>query len=88
MVAEAKRVGYRAGEEQPDDEAVRRTEEAFGVRVPLVPTTKETLADDLRPLVASAEERRRIGAESRAFVEQVHDVDRVADRLLDIYSRL
>ena len=70
------------------DEAVRRTEEAFGVRVPLVPTTKETLADDLRPLVASAEERRRIGAESRAFVEQVHDVDRVADRLLDIYSRL
>ena len=26
------------------DEAVRRTEEAFGVRVPLVPATKETLA--------------------------------------------
>ena len=70
------------------DEAVRRTEEAFGVRVPLVPTTKETLANDLRLLVASPEERRRIGAESRAFVEQVHDVDRVADRLLDIYARL
>jgi glycosyltransferase involved in cell wall biosynthesis len=70
------------------EEAVRRTEEAFGMRVPLVATTKETLADDLRPLVASPEERRRIGAESRAFVEQVHDVERVADRLLDIYARL
>ena len=70
------------------EEAVRRTEEAFGVRVPIVGTTKETLAEDLRPLVESAEERRRIGAESRAFVEQVHDVERVTDRLLDIYSRL
>jgi glycosyltransferase involved in cell wall biosynthesis len=70
------------------EEAVRRTEEAFGVRVPLVPTTKETLADTLRPLVASAAERRRIGAESRAYVEQVHDLQRVADRLLDLYRRL
>ena len=70
------------------EEAVLRTEDAFGVRVPIVGTTKETLADDLRPLVESAEERRRIGAESRAFVERVHDVERVTDRLLDIYSRL
>jgi glycosyltransferase involved in cell wall biosynthesis len=70
------------------EEAVRRTEEAFGVRVPLVPASKETLTDALRPLVTSAEERRRIGAESRAFAERVHDMDRIADRLLDIYSRL
>jgi glycosyltransferase involved in cell wall biosynthesis len=70
------------------EEAVRRTEEAFGVRVPVAPTTKETLADTLRPLVASAAERRRIGAESRAYVEQVHDLQKVADRLLDLYRRL
>jgi glycosyltransferase involved in cell wall biosynthesis len=70
------------------EEAVRRTEEAFGVRVPLVPTTKETLADTLRPLVASTAERRRIGAESRAYVEQVHDREKMVDRLLDIYRRL
>jgi glycosyltransferase involved in cell wall biosynthesis len=70
------------------DEAVRRTEEAFGIKVPIVATTKETLADDLRPLVESAEARRRIGAASRAYVEQVHDVDRLADRLLTIYARL
>jgi glycosyltransferase involved in cell wall biosynthesis len=70
------------------DEAVRRTEDAFGVRVPIVSATKETLADRLRPLVASAEDRRRLGAEGRAYVERVHDADHVADRLLDIYARL
>jgi glycosyltransferase involved in cell wall biosynthesis len=70
------------------EEAVRRTEEAFGVRVPIVPATGETLSEALRPLADSPEERRRLGAESRAYVEQVHDAGRVADRLLDIYSRL
>ncbi|MDQ3992366.1 MAG: hypothetical protein M3229_01770 [Actinomycetota bacterium] len=70
------------------EEAVRRTEEAFGMRVPLVRATKETLADTLRPLVASPAERRRIGAESRTYVERVHHLDRVADRLLDLYARL
>jgi glycosyltransferase involved in cell wall biosynthesis len=70
------------------DEAVARTEEAFGLEVPVVSATAETLVERLRPLVESAEERRRLGAESRAYVERVHDIDRVADRLLDIYSRL
>jgi glycosyltransferase involved in cell wall biosynthesis len=70
------------------DEAVRRTEEAFGVPVPIVRATKETLADDLRPLVESAEERRRVGAASRAYVERVHDADQMADRLLALYTAL
>jgi len=70
------------------DEAVRRTEDAFGVPVPIVGTTKETLVEDLRPLVESPEERRRVGLASRAYVERVHDIEQVADRLLDIYARL
>jgi glycosyltransferase involved in cell wall biosynthesis len=70
------------------EDVVRRTEAAFGVRVPIVSATKETLADRLRPLVESPAERRRIGAESRAYVERVHDIDKVADRLLELYSRL
>ncbi len=70
------------------DEAVKRTEEACGTKVPLVPTTKETLAEMLAPLVESAEERRRIGAQSRAYVERVHDADRVADKLIEIYRAL
>jgi glycosyltransferase involved in cell wall biosynthesis len=70
------------------DEAVKRTEQAFGVRVPLVATTTETLAQTLRPLVESADERRRIGAESRRYVEQVHDIEQVANRLLGVYRQL
>jgi glycosyltransferase involved in cell wall biosynthesis len=70
------------------DDAVARTEEALGVRVPVVSASAETLVERLRPLVEDGEQRRRIGAESRAYVERVHDVGRVADRLLGIYSRL
>jgi glycosyltransferase involved in cell wall biosynthesis len=70
------------------EEAVHRTEEAFGIEVPLVRATKESLAEVLRPLVASPDERRRIGAASRAYVERVHDIERIADRLLDLYAGL
>jgi glycosyltransferase involved in cell wall biosynthesis len=70
------------------DEAVRRTEEAFGTRVPIVSATAETLRETLRPLVADAARRRDVGIASRAYVERVHDVERVADRLLDLYRRL
>ena len=70
------------------DEAVRRTEEAFGTQVPVVSATAETLREALRPLVFDAGRRRQIGAASRAYVERVHDVEGVADRLLDLYRRL
>jgi glycosyltransferase involved in cell wall biosynthesis len=70
------------------EEAVERTEQALGARVPIVPATKDDLRARLEPLVASAAERRRIGAESRSYVERVHDLERVADRLLALYSRL
>jgi glycosyltransferase involved in cell wall biosynthesis len=70
------------------DKAVRRAEEAFGTRVPIVSATAETLNERLRPLVADAAERRRIGVASRAYVEQVHDIERIADRLLAVYSRI
>jgi len=70
------------------DEAVRLTEAAFGVDVPIVRATKETLVAALRPLASSPEERRRVGAASREYVERVHDVERVADRLLALYAAL
>jgi glycosyltransferase involved in cell wall biosynthesis len=70
------------------EEAVERTERELGTRVPVVSATAETLRSRLEPLVASAAERRRIGAESRAYVEEVHDLERVADRLLALYARL
>jgi glycosyltransferase involved in cell wall biosynthesis len=70
------------------EEAARRTEEAFETRVPIVRADKENLAETLRPLAESAAERRRIGAESRGYVERVHDLEQVADRLLALYARL
>ncbi len=70
------------------DEAVRCTEEAYGVEVPVVSATPETLVERLRPLVESAELRRRLGAAGRAYVERVHDVERIADRLLYLYAGL
>ena len=70
------------------EEAAQRTAEAFGAELPIVRTTKETLARDLRSLLESAEDRRARGAAARAYVERVHDADTMADRLIDIYSRL
>jgi glycosyltransferase involved in cell wall biosynthesis len=71
---------------KPD--VVERSAEAFGAKVPIVPATADTLVDALGPLVEDAALRRSLGAESRAYVERVHDIDRVADRLLDIYRSL
>jgi glycosyltransferase involved in cell wall biosynthesis len=71
---------------KPD--VVDRSAEGYGVRIPIVPATKETLSDALRPLVEDAAFRRELGAAGRAYVEQVHDVDRIADRLIDIYAGL
>jgi glycosyltransferase involved in cell wall biosynthesis len=69
-------------------EVVEQAERAYGTKVPLVPATKESLVDALRPLVESPELRRTLGAESRAYVEKVHDIDRIADRLVALYARL
>jgi len=69
-------------------EAVEKTEHAFGLPVPIVSATKDTLVEALRPLVESAVERTRVGEASRAFAEQVHDLGRMTDRLLDLYAGL
>ncbi|HEY2219827.1 MAG TPA: glycosyltransferase family 4 protein [Gaiellaceae bacterium] len=71
---------------KPD--VVERSAESFGARVPIVQATADTLVDALRPLVEDVELRRRLGAQGRAYVEQVHDIDRVADRLLAIYRSI
>jgi glycosyltransferase involved in cell wall biosynthesis len=70
------------------DEAAARTAEAFGLDVPIVRTTKETLVEGLRSLADSPEELRALGQACRAYVDRVHDADVMADRLIDIYSRL
>lgn len=71
---------------KPD--VVEQAERAYGTKVPIVSATKETLVEALRPLVESPARRREVGAASRAYVERVHDIDRIADRLIDIYERI
>ena len=71
-----------------DAEAVAQTEEAFGVKVPIVSATTDDLVEKLRPLVDSFELRKRLGEEGRAYVERVHDLDKVADRFIEIYSAI
>jgi glycosyltransferase involved in cell wall biosynthesis len=71
-----------------DGEAVRQTEEAFGLKVPIVPATKDDLVEKLRPLVESFDLRKRLGEEGRAYVERVHDLDKVADRFIAIYASI
>jgi glycosyltransferase involved in cell wall biosynthesis len=69
-------------------DVVERSADAFGARVPIVSASSETLIDALRPLVADAALRRELGAQGRAYVERVHDGDRMADRLLAVYAQL
>jgi hypothetical protein len=70
------------------DEAVRRTEEAYGVEVPLRSATADTLREALRPLVADAALRRSVGAASRAYAEKLHDIDAIAGQLVGLYDRI
>jgi hypothetical protein len=70
------------------DEAVRRTEEAYGVDVPIRSATAETLRETLRPLVADAALRRQVGAASRAYAERLHDIDAIAGQLEALYRRV
>ena len=70
-----------------DEDAVRQTEEAFGVKVPIVQRRRRPRGR-AASLVESFEERKRLGTAGRAYVEEVHDVERMTDRLLDIYARL
>jgi len=71
-----------------DPDAVRQTEEAFGVKVPIVAATKDDLVEKLRPLVASFDLRKRLGGEGRAYVERVHDLEKVADRFIELYRSI
>ncbi|HEV8459984.1 MAG TPA: glycosyltransferase family 4 protein [Gaiellaceae bacterium] len=70
------------------EDVVEKSAKGFGIRIPIVPATKETLVEALQPLVEQPALRREIGAQSRAYVEQVHGIDRIADRLLDLYRSL
>ncbi|HEX2302340.1 MAG TPA: oligosaccharide flippase family protein [Gaiella sp.] len=69
------------------EEAIERTEEAYGLPVPIVNATSESLYTRLEELVEMGPTgREEIGQASRAYVEQVHDLERVTDQLVELYE--
>ena len=53
--------------------------------VPVVHACAATLADRLRSLLASGEERRRLGSAGRAFVERWHNPRQIARTVIAAY---
>ena len=66
-------------EDEPDDNP-------FGDELPVVRTTPETLAGDLRLLVTDVDSRRRVAEKGRRFVEEHHDPRAVARHVLAGYA--
>ena len=60
----------------------------FGSRLPIVRTTSETLAADLRGLAADRAARHALGAAGRRFVEEEHDPRQIARTVLDGLVRI
>jgi glycosyltransferase involved in cell wall biosynthesis len=69
-------------------DAVHRTEEAYEIEVPIVSVTAETLRRRVQHLLKAPDERARLGADCRAYVERVHDIKRTTDQLIEIYNSL
>ncbi|HZS12064.1 MAG TPA: glycosyltransferase [Nitrospirales bacterium] len=57
----------------------------FHDRIPIVRTTKETLADDLRSLLRDPARMGSLGAAGRAFVQAHHDPAALAERTIQAY---
>ncbi|MGH3001339.1 MAG: hypothetical protein ACRDM1_01490, partial [Gaiellaceae bacterium] len=56
-----------------DPETVEQSAGGYGIRIPILPVTKDTLTLALLPLIDDKSSREELGAESRAYVEEVHD---------------
>jgi len=57
----------------------------FRDRIPIVRTTKETLADDLRTLLGDTARGSELGVAGRRFVEECHDPLKIAQRTIFAY---
>ena len=71
---------------KPD--VVEQSAAGYGIRIPIISATAATLAGALLPLIESPALRREVGHASRVYVERVHDIEHVADRLIDVYRSL
>lgn len=58
----------------------------LGMESPVIPITRETLADQLRQCVEDHKGRRRLSEKSRKYAEKVHSHIKVAKRAVKIYE--
>jgi len=56
--------------------------------LPLVNTTPDSIYANLKLLIEDSDLRKEIGQKSRKYVEDVHDSNKVAKQLLELYERL
>ena len=69
-------------------EAAAETEEAFGLKLPLIRASESDLEDVLVDLIDARETLPALGRRSRGYVEQVHGHLKVARQVLEIYERV
>lgn len=56
--------------------------------LPVIRASPDDIVDVLGRWLERGEDRQRVGRASRAYAERVHDVRRVAPRLVDVYAQL
>jgi glycosyltransferase involved in cell wall biosynthesis len=55
-------------------------------RPPIYHTTKTTFKEDLKALLADESERRRLATEGRKYVSKNHDVQKIVDTIMKLYT--
>jgi hypothetical protein len=71
-----------------DERGAAETEEAFGLKLPLMRADEGSLEDVLGELVERRPELPELGRRGREYVERVHAHTAVAGRVLEIYERV
>jgi glycosyltransferase involved in cell wall biosynthesis len=59
-----------------------------GIRCPIVSANPDVLKQTLVSLIENPELRRDLGAQGRQYVEEVFSLERVGERMADLYGRL
>jgi len=57
----------------------------FKDEIPIINSTKDSLYDNLIPLIEKESLRRKKGKEGRRYVEKYHDPNKIAKNLIDNY---
>lgn len=60
----------------------------YGQKIPIINVLPTTVYDVIKDLILNKDKLAEIGLNSRRFVEEVHDLKIVTDKLIDIYNKL